>query len=128
MNGSGLQRGAIMSSDLRASPTASGWTYSKVAAMQSVLQPSPASQAERLAAALAQLNDEQRAAVEHGVDAAVGDVQRDDRPLLVIAGAGSGKTSTLAHRVAHLIAGGADPQRLLLLTFSRRAAQEMGRR
>jgi DNA helicase-2/ATP-dependent DNA helicase PcrA len=96
--------------------------------MQSVLQPSPASQAERLAAALAQLNDEQRAAVEHGVDAAVGDVQRDDRPLLVIAGAGSGKTSTLAHRVAHLIARGADPQRILLLTFSRRAAQEMERR
>ncbi len=46
----------------------------------------------------------------------------------MIAGAGSGKTSTLAHRVAHLIAGGADPQRLLLLTFSRRAAQEMERR
>jgi DNA helicase-2/ATP-dependent DNA helicase PcrA len=48
--------------------------------------------------------------------------------LLVIAGAGSGKTSTLAHRVAHLIARGADPQRILLLTFSRRAAQEMERR
>ncbi len=40
----------------------------------------------------------------------------------------SGKTSTLAHRVAHLIAQGTDPQRLLLLTFSRRAAQEMERR
>ena len=52
----------------------------------------------------------------------------DARPLLVIAGAGSGKTSTLAHRVAHLIAHGADPQRILLLTFSRRAAQEMERR
>ncbi|HET7835095.1 MAG TPA: ATP-dependent helicase, partial [Variovorax sp.] len=64
----------------------------------------------------------------HGVDAALGPAQQDPRPLLVIAGAGSGKTSTLAHRVAHLIAGGADPQRLLLLTFSRRAAQEMERR
>src|SRR5690606_11942013 len=41
---------------------------------------------------------------------------------------GSGKTSTLAHRVAHLIARGADPQRILLITFSRRAAQEMSRR
>ena len=49
-------------------------------------------------------------------------------PLLVIAGAGSGKTSTLAHRVAHLVRHGADPQRLLLLTFSRRAAAELERR
>ena len=93
----------------------------------------PATQAERLAAALATLNEAQRAAVEHGVGAAIGEadthvVERDERPLLVIAGAGSGKTSTLAHRVAHLIAGGVDPQRLLLLTFSRRAAQEMERR
>ncbi|MBO3701347.1 MAG: ATP-dependent helicase, partial [Candidatus Accumulibacter sp.] len=51
-----------------------------------------------------------------------------DGPLLVIAGAGSGKTNTLAHRVAHLLAGGADPGRILLLTFSRRAADEMTRR
>jgi DNA helicase II / ATP-dependent DNA helicase PcrA len=49
-------------------------------------------------------------------------------PLLVIAGAGSGKTKTLAHRVAHLVARGADPHRLLLLTFSRRAAAELERR
>lgn len=49
-------------------------------------------------------------------------------PLLVIAGAGSGKTNTLAHRVAHLIASGADPRRILLLTFSRRASVEMTRR
>ena len=48
--------------------------------------------------------------------------------LLVIAGAGSGKTMTLASRVARLVLDGADPQRLLLLTFSRRAAQEMERR
>jgi DNA helicase II / ATP-dependent DNA helicase PcrA len=46
----------------------------------------------------------------------------------MIAGAGSGKTNTLAHRVAHLVRSGADPQRMLLLTFSRRAAQEMERR
>jgi len=52
----------------------------------------------------------------------------DDRPLLVIAGAGTGKTQTLAHRVAALIARGADPRRILLLTFSRRAAEEMTRR
>ncbi|RYF33940.1 MAG: ATP-dependent helicase [Comamonadaceae bacterium] len=77
----------------------------------------PSTQAERLAAALATLNDEQRAAALH-----------DLQPLLVIAGAGSGKTSTLAHRVARLIAEGVDPQRILLLTFSRRAALEMERR
>ncbi|HZV66521.1 MAG TPA: ATP-dependent helicase [Telluria sp.] len=72
----------------------------------------------------ASLNPQQRAAVEHDVDAADGRT----RPLLVIAGAGSGKTSTLAHRVARLIQRGADPQRILLLTFSRRAANEMTQR
>ena len=49
-------------------------------------------------------------------------------PLLVIAGAGTGKTMTLAHRVAHLIIEGVDPERILMLTFTRRAAQEMTRR
>lgn len=73
---------------------------------------------------LAELNPEQRAAATHGA----GDTAGDTRPLLVIAGAGSGKTSTLAHRVANLIRHGADAQRILLLTFSRRAAQEMERR
>lgn len=48
--------------------------------------------------------------------------------LLIIAGAGSGKTNTLAHRVAHLVLSGLDPQRILLLTFTRRAAAEMTRR
>ena len=57
-----------------------------------------------------------------------GDEADDTRALLVIAGAGSGKTNTLAHRVANLIRHGADPQRMMLLTFSRRAAQEMERR
>ena len=70
------------------------------------------------------LNAEQLAAVQHGT----GDNPQDTRPLLVIAGAGSGKTNTLAHRVANLIRHGADPQRMMLLTFSRRAAQEMERR
>jgi DNA helicase-2/ATP-dependent DNA helicase PcrA len=67
---------------------------------------------------LASLNPAQLEAVAHeGVE-----------PLLIIAGAGSGKTNTLAHRVAHLMIRGADPRRILLLTFSRRAAMEMSRR
>ncbi|MDI3382151.1 ATP-dependent helicase [Xenophilus aerolatus] len=89
-----------------------------------VFAPAAGTPAERLAQALGTLNEAQRAAVDHGV----GEQAADNGPLLVIAGAGSGKTSTLAHRVAHLIAQGADPQRILLLTFSRRAAQEMSRR
>src|SRR5207244_6681666 len=68
------------------------------------------------------LNPAQRSAVEFDA-ARIGKL-----PLLVIAGAGSGKTNTLAHRVAHLIVKGADPQRILLLTFTRRAAAEMTRR
>ena len=84
------------------------------------------SPATRLADALAQLNEAQRDAVLHGIGPDGG--RADERPLLIVAGAGSGKTSTLAHRVACLIAKGADPQRLLLLTFSRRAAQEMSQR
>ena len=74
---------------------------------------------------LAKLNIEQRRAVEHDVGGAAGSLAA---PLLVIAGAGSGKTNTLAHRVAHLIVNGADPRRILLMTFSRRAATEMSRR
>jgi DNA helicase-2/ATP-dependent DNA helicase PcrA len=49
-------------------------------------------------------------------------------PLLIIAGAGTGKTGTLAHRVAHLVLNGVDPSRIMLLTFTRRAAIEMRRR
>ena len=71
------------------------------------------------------LNPEQRCAVEHGVASKGANIAG---PLLVIAGAGSGKTNTLAHRVAHLVVNGADPGRILLLTFSRRAAAEMERR
>jgi DNA helicase-2/ATP-dependent DNA helicase PcrA len=70
----------------------------------------------------ATLNAEQRAAVEHGIGNELAP------PLLVIAGAGTGKTMTLASRVARLVLAGADPQRILLLTFSRRAAQAMERR
>jgi DNA helicase-2/ATP-dependent DNA helicase PcrA len=66
------------------------------------------------AAYFGKLNEAQRRAAEFGAG-----------PLLVIAGAGSGKTNTLAHRVAHLIVTGADPRRILLMTFSRRASAEM---
>ena len=72
---------------------------------------------------LDKLNPQQRRAVEHG-----GTALHEAGPLLIIAGAGAGKTNTLAHRVAHLIINGADPRRMLLLTFSRRAAAEMCRR
>jgi DNA helicase II / ATP-dependent DNA helicase PcrA len=74
-------------------------------------------------ARLENLNTQQRRAVEHG-----GSAPAEAAPLLIIAGAGSGKTSTLAHRVAYLIEKGADPRRIMLLTFSRRAAAEMTRR
>jgi DNA helicase II / ATP-dependent DNA helicase PcrA len=72
---------------------------------------------------LERLNPQQRRAVEHG-----GTAPGDAGPLLIIAGAGSGKTSTLAHRVAFLIENGTDQRRIMLLTFSRRAAAEMTRR
>ena len=62
----------------------------------------------------AELNPQQAAAATHG-----------DGPLLIIAGAGTGKTRTLVYRVAHLIEKGVRPERILLLTFTRRAAQEM---
>ena len=72
---------------------------------------------------LAHLNPEQRRAVEFGGADVTG-----APPLLIIAGAGSGKTNTLAHRVAHLVVSGVDSRRIMLLTFSRRAAAEMTRR
>jgi DNA helicase-2/ATP-dependent DNA helicase PcrA len=74
---------------------------------------------------LERLNAAQREAATYG-EAEAGGWRAG--PLLVIAGAGTGKTDTLAHRVAHLVLNGVAPERLLLLTFSRRAAQEMTRR
>jgi DNA helicase-2/ATP-dependent DNA helicase PcrA len=62
----------------------------------------------------AELNAEQAAAAMSG-----------DGPLLIVAGAGTGKTRTLIYRVAHLIDRGVPPERILLLTFTRRAAEEM---
>jgi DNA helicase-2/ATP-dependent DNA helicase PcrA len=86
----------------------------------SVAEPAPSD----TAAWLARLNDAQREAVEYDT----GNVTQPTGALLVIAGAGSGKTNTLAHRVANLVVKGVDPRRILLLTFSRRAAVEMTRR
>ena len=77
------------------------------------------------------LNPAQRQAASFGQKAAnatAANAGFSAGPLLVIAGAGTGKTMTLAHRVAHLIIQGVSPERILLLTFTRRAAQEMTRR
>ncbi|MGQ9506046.1 MAG: ATP-dependent helicase [Thermogutta sp.] len=63
------------------------------------------------------LNPQQRAAVQHGRD-----------PLLIVAGAGTGKTATIVHRVAWLVVQGVPPSAIMLLTFTRRAAEEMVRR
>ena len=66
---------------------------------------------------LSSLNDPQREAVMHG-----------DGPLMIIAGAGSGKTRVLTYRIAHLIENGVDPFRILSLTFTNKAAGEMRKR
>ena len=92
--------------------------------MLSVAESPPPSSSFDSAAWLAKLNVAQREAVEYGADTP----NAPPGALLVIAGAGSGKTNTLAHRVANLVVKGADPRRILLLTFSRRAALEMTRR
>lgn len=66
---------------------------------------------------LDELNTQQREAATYG-----------DGPLLIVAGAGTGKTKTLSNRVSYLISQGVQPERILLLTFTRRAAEEMLRR
>ena len=80
---------------------------------------------------LAKLNGPQRRAVTHGEPLPDGAGQPKgykSGPLLIVAGAGTGKTDTLAHRVAHLVLHGVDPARIMMLTFTRRAAVEMRRR
>jgi UvrD/REP helicase N-terminal domain len=73
------------------------------------------------AAYLAKLNTEQRRAVEHGCAAL-----DEAPPLLIIAGAGSGKTNTLANRVAHLIVSGADPRRIFMMNRLRETMRSGG--
>jgi DNA helicase-2/ATP-dependent DNA helicase PcrA len=73
-----------------------------------------------------ELNPAQRRAATHG-EVSDGNAVRSG-PMLIVAGAGTGKTNTLAHRAAHLVLNGTDPARVLMLTFTRRAAQEMIRR
>jgi DNA helicase II / ATP-dependent DNA helicase PcrA len=73
------------------------------------------------------LNPAQRRAATFGT-AATKDAVFSSGPLLILAGAGTGKTNTLAHRAAHLVLNGVDPARIMMLTFTRRAAQEMIRR
>jgi ATP-dependent DNA helicase UvrD/PcrA len=80
---------------------------------------------------LAKLNGPQRRAVTYGEPLPEGAGQPKgfkSGPLLIVAGAGTGKTDTLAHRVAHLVLQGVDPARIMMLTFTRRAAAEMRRR
>ena len=72
------------------------------------------------------LNPQQRRAATFGTPVPEKGVTAG--PLLILAGAGTGKTNTLAHRTAHLVLNGVDPSRIMMLTFTRRAAQEMIRR
>lgn len=96
------------------------WFVSKVRAMTVVaISPSaePVPSAEHEPQWTVGLNERQRAAVDHA-----------SGPLLVLAGAGTGKTRTLVARLARLVNEGVAPERILLVTFSHRAAQELVRR
>ncbi len=93
-----------------------GCAYSCPVSLPTVLSPCPPGAAPD---GRATLTPEQRAAVEHPPDGPA---------LWLVAGAGTGKTTTLAARLAALVQQGVDPQRILLLSFSRRAAAEMARR
>ncbi len=84
---------------------------SRPRSVPSIGSPSPSAGTVRQSA---QLNEEQQAAAEYG-----------RAPLLIVAGAGTGKTTTLVHRVAHLLRAGVEPARIMLLTFTRRSAEQM---
>lgn len=74
---------------------------------------------------LSLLNSDQHRAVTYGIRPRS---KKLPRPLLILAGAGTGKTHTIATRITHCIVNGADPDRILLLVFGRDAAQEMSQR
>ena len=110
-----------------------GWRSSSLAD-RSVWKGGYPSHPHELAPDLPYCSNAQVQTVELDPHAALNPTQRraatapSDAPLLIIAGAGTGKTTTLSHRIAQLVIDGADPRRILLLTFSRRAAHEMIRR
>jgi DNA helicase II / ATP-dependent DNA helicase PcrA len=99
---------------LRSIAPQSGYTYS----ISAMMKPKTT--------AFDSLNPQQRRAATFGTP--VPDKGVTAGPLLILAGAGTGKTNTLAHRTAHLVLNGVDPSRIMMLTFTRRAAQEMIRR
>src|SRR5271169_5341189 len=93
----------------------SGYTYSTVSPMM-----------KAKTSVFDALNSSQRRAATHG--SVLPEKGVSAGPLLILAGAGTGKTNTLAHRTAHLVLNGTDPSRIMMLTFTRRAAQAMIKR